>query len=120
VNQLKALYKEFKDAVDPVNRIIERMEVKRQKKRIVEKIMGKFNNFTAFKYCNEFWFANRCIKDLDSTFVKKKYDDLLSQFCREKQSLNWLGQLKMNMCSKPNHPAIRFALIVDTTTESKV
>jgi hypothetical protein len=40
VEQLKSLYNEFKDAVDPVNRIIDRMEVKRQKKRVVEKIMG--------------------------------------------------------------------------------
>ena len=46
VNQLKTLYQEFKDAVDPVNRIIERMEVKRQKKRVVEKIMGNFTILT--------------------------------------------------------------------------
>jgi hypothetical protein len=41
VQQLRTLYQEFKDSVDPVNRILERMEVKRQKKRVVEKIMGQ-------------------------------------------------------------------------------
>ena len=45
VEQLVKLYEEFKDAVDPVNRIIDHLRVKRPKRRIVEKIMGKYLNF---------------------------------------------------------------------------
>ena len=41
IEQLKKLYEEFKDAVDPVNRIIDHLIVKRPKKRVIEKIMGK-------------------------------------------------------------------------------
>merc|ERR1740129_148577 len=39
IETLTRLYKEFKDAVDPVKMIIHQLPVKRQKKRIVEKIM---------------------------------------------------------------------------------
>ena len=39
IETLTRLYKEFQDAVDPVKRIIDQLPVKRQKKRIVEKIM---------------------------------------------------------------------------------
>ena len=39
IETLTRLYKEFEDAVDPVKRIIDQLPVKRQKKRIVEKIM---------------------------------------------------------------------------------
>ena len=49
VEQLKSLYAEFKEAVDPVKRILDRMEVKRQKKRVVEKIMGKLMMFSSLK-----------------------------------------------------------------------
>ncbi len=43
IEQLTKLFAEFKDAIDPVNRIIESLTVKRPKKRVVEKIMGAFN-----------------------------------------------------------------------------
>ena len=42
IDQLKDLYQEFQDAVDPVKRIMERLPVQRQKKRVVDKIMGNF------------------------------------------------------------------------------
>ena len=42
LEEIRILYNEFKDASDPVNRIMERLQVKRQKKRVVEKIMGEF------------------------------------------------------------------------------
>ena len=42
IDQLKDLYQEFQDAVDPVKRIMERLPVQRQKKRVVDKIMGKY------------------------------------------------------------------------------
>ena len=42
IEQLKKLYEEYKDAVDPVNRIIDHLIVKRPKKRVIEKIMGKW------------------------------------------------------------------------------
>ena len=41
IEQLTNLYKEFKEAMDPVNRILESLTIKRPKKRVVEKIMGK-------------------------------------------------------------------------------
>ena len=40
LEELKSLYNEFKDSIDPVKRIMERLKVQRQKKRVVEKIMG--------------------------------------------------------------------------------
>ena len=40
VQQLKKLYEQFKDAMDPVNRILDHLSVKRPKKRVVEKILG--------------------------------------------------------------------------------
>ena len=40
LDELKSLYNEFKDSIDPVKRIMERLKVQRQKKRVVEKIMG--------------------------------------------------------------------------------
>jgi hypothetical protein len=40
VDQLKKLYEEFKDAINPVKMIIEHLTIKRPKKRVVEKIMG--------------------------------------------------------------------------------
>lgn len=36
------LYAEFKWAQDPINRIIDNMTIKRPKRRVVEKIMGRF------------------------------------------------------------------------------
>lgn len=41
MDQLKALYEEFKDAMDPIGRIRERMKVQRPKKRVIEKIFGE-------------------------------------------------------------------------------
>merc|ERR1740129_362736 len=46
IETLTRLYKEFQDAVDPVKLIIHQLPVKRQKKRIVEKIME-------LKLCND-------------------------------------------------------------------
>ena len=40
IEQLTKLYNEFKEAVDPVNRILDNLTVKRPKKRVVDKIMG--------------------------------------------------------------------------------
>ena len=42
IEQLTKLYNDFKDAMDPVNRIIEHLTVKRPKKRVVEKIIGNY------------------------------------------------------------------------------
>ena len=39
IEQLKKLYDEFKDAIAPVNRIIDHLTVKRPKKRVIEKIL---------------------------------------------------------------------------------
>ena len=40
IDQLKYLYEEYKEAVDPINRILDHLNVKRPKSRIIEKIMG--------------------------------------------------------------------------------
>ena len=47
--QLTKLYEEFKDAIDPANRILENLTVKRPKKRVVDKIMGKHFYFKPLK-----------------------------------------------------------------------
>lgn len=41
IEELRRLYEENKEAMDPVGRIIDHMTVKRPKKRIVDKIIGK-------------------------------------------------------------------------------
>ena len=52
IEELKNLYEICKDAIDPVKMIMERMTVKRPKKRIVEKIMGKPSLFHIFFLLN--------------------------------------------------------------------
>lgn len=40
VDQLRNLFEEYKDAIDPINRILDHLAVKRPKARVIDKIMG--------------------------------------------------------------------------------
>ena len=40
IDQLRNLFEEYKDAMDPINRILDHLTVKRPKARVIDKIMG--------------------------------------------------------------------------------
>lgn len=56
IDQLRNLFEEYKDAMDPINRILDHLTVKRPKARVIDKIMGIGHLLTYFYISNKYIF----------------------------------------------------------------
>ena len=56
IDQLRNLFEEYKDAMDPINRILDHLTVKRPKARVIDKIMGIGHLLTYFYISNKYFF----------------------------------------------------------------